>query len=552
MELIQQLRDEILRIWDEMDRRQKTLVGGLGVGSLLVLGFFTMWASRPEYTTAYKGLSEQDAADIVDILENQDIPYQLTEGGTTIRIPARQVDRVRLEVARQGLPRGGSVGFELFDQGGLGNLGMTQFSQRVNYQRALEGALARTISTLDAVEQARVHLVIPEKTLFTQNQTQPSASVMLSLRPGRSLSEDRIWGVSNLVASSVEGLQADNVTIVDTNGRVLATGTSEQEAASKSGLRLSMAQMDAEQEVERNLEGRLQQMLDTALGLNKALVRVNADLEWDQVEMTSEQFEPTSGGETGVIRSFRQNVESSGGITSTGGVPGVDANVLPIYQPVITGTQQGRLFRRDTTVNYEVSKTVKRAIDAPGDIKRLSVAVLLDKNDDNLIAQQPAIEEMVQAAVGYDSSRGDTVTVDFVSFNDQITEQAKAMEEAQQRAQYMQLATVGAAVLGLLILLFFVRRMFQRLEERVLTDLGPAQAPRLEASQTELGDFEPDTLEPRAAEAGQLIDLLEGAEEPDVELDLEDIRRRKRITSTAQENPEAVARVIQRWLAEEE
>ncbi len=547
MDILQQLRGELLRIWGGLNRRQRILVSVLGVGSLVLLGLFAMWAGRPEYATAYTGLSEKDAADVVKVLQDMGVPYRLANEGTAIQVPAQDVYRVRLEVARQGLPRGGTVGFELFDQNGIGNLGMTEFTQRVNYQRALEGELARTIAAMDAVEQARVHLVLPEKRLFAQEQAQPTASVMLALRPGARLSEEQIWAIANLVASSVEGLEPEQVTVVDVHGRVLAEGGSKH-TEGNSRLRLSLAQISAERDVERELETRLQQMLDTALGPNKAVVRVSADLDWSQVETTSERYEPQSDTQSGVVRSFRQTIESTGGITATGGVPGVDANVFPIYQPVITGTQGTGLVRNDTVVNYEISKTVMRKVNAPGDIKRLSVAVLLDSNDPNLVAQQPAIEQMVRAAIGYSSERGDTVTVDFLPFSDALAQQAQAMEEAQRRALYMNLARIGVAVLGLLLLLFFLRRFFSRLEERVFVTVEQPPVPQLEAPPEAAAGF---TSEALGAEPGQLLDMLDQAEDF-TQLDLEDIRRRKRMVAVAQENPEAVARVIQRWLAEEE
>lgn len=547
MDIVQQLREELVRVWSGLSRRQRILVGVLGVGSLVLLGLFAMWAGRPNYATAYTGLSEKDAADVVKVLQDLGVPYRLTDGGTAIQVPAQDVYRVRLEVARQGLPRGGSVGFELFDQGGIGNLGMTEFTQRVNYQRALEGELARTITAMEGVEQARVHLVLPEKRLFAQQQEKPTASVMLVLRPGARLSEEQIWAIGNLVASSVEGLEPEQVTIVDTHGRVLAEGGVKRTGES-SRMRLSLAQISAEREVELELESRLQRMLDTALGPNKAVVRVSADLDWSQIETTREQYEPQGGSRTGVIRSFRQTIESTGGITVTGGVPGVDANVLPIYQPVITGTEQAGLVRNDTVVNYEISKTVMRTVNAPGDIKRLSVAVLLDSNDPNLIAQQPAIEQMVRAAIGYNGERGDSVTVDFLPFSNELAEQAQALEEVQRRALYMNLARIGLAVLGLLLLLFFLRRFFYRLEERVFVTVERPEMPQLEAPAEAPAGV---TAEALTAEPGSLLDLLEEGE-VFTPLDLEDIRRRKRMVALAQENPEAVARVIQRWLAEEE
>ncbi len=230
-----QLWSEGARLWNSLGRRQQVVLVVLGVGVVVLLGMLAMWAGQPEYTTAYTNLSEQDAAAIVQQLQKQQVPYQLIGNGTTIRVPANRVYAIRLDMARLGLPKGGGVGFELFDGNNLSSLVVTDFAQRINFQRALEGELGRTIGGLDAIEQARVHLVIPERTLFTEQAKEPTASVMVRLRSGRKLSEEQVWAIGNLVASSVEGLRPENVTIVDVNGRVLAEGAGGETKASKTG-----------------------------------------------------------------------------------------------------------------------------------------------------------------------------------------------------------------------------------------------------------------------------------------------------------------------------
>lgn len=530
-----QLWSEGLRLWNSLGRRQQIALVVLMVGMVAVLVVFAIWAGQPEYATAYTNLSEQDAAAIVQQLQKQQIPYQLTGDGTTIRVPSNRVYQVRLDMARQGLPKGGAVGFELFDGGNLSSLAMTDFAQRINYQRALEGELSRTIGGLDAVEQARVHLVIPEKTLFSEQAGVPTASVVLRLRTGRKLSEEQIWSIGNLVASSVEGLQPENVTIVDVNGRLLAEGAAGDTRAARSGPRLTMAQLAAQRDFAQDLENRLQQMLDRTLGSGKAVVRATVMLDWAQVETTKESYNPSTGDKAGVVRSAHEVVERQATGGTAGGVPGTSSNLPPLgavpsYQGVLTDTTGGPYVRHEATVNYEVNKTVERQVNSPGTVKRLSVAVLLDSSIDP--ARMTAIEEMMASAAGIDRTRGDTITVDTLTFESTAAQDKKALEEQQRWSLYMDLARIGAALLGLALVLWFLRRSFKRLEARVPTATLLPPAPEVAQLPTPL----------------QIIGEEEMAEE--LELDLEDIRRRKRVEELAKSQPEVVARVIQRWLAE--
>jgi len=545
-----QLWSEGLRFWNGLDRRQQIVLVSLGVGVVALLAMFATWAGQPEYATAYSNLSEQDAAAVVQQLQKQQVPYQLTGNGTTIRVPASRVYSVRLDMARLGLPKGGVVGCELFDSNNFSNLGMTEFIQRTNYQRCLESELGKTIAGLDAVEQARVHLVIPEKTLFTEQAKEPTASVMLRLRASRKLSDEQVWAIGNLIAGSIEGLRPENVTIVDVNGRVLAEGTAGDARAGKSGMRLSMAQLSAEREYANSLETRLQQMLDQTLGNAKAVVRVNASMDWAQIETTKESFEPAANSKTGVVRSAHEVIEQAGESGSAGGVPGTASNVpplssIPSYQAVLSNTIGGPNVRHEATVNYEVGKTTQREVRAPGDVKRLSVAVLVDASVDP--TRMTAIEDLVATAAGIDKKRGDTITVDTLPFESTSAQDKKALEEQQRWSLYMDFAKIGAALLGLGLVLFFLRRSFKRLEERVpvATVLpGGAEYPQLAAPLPVSGEL-----------SGELSGDREGSQVPEPAemegvLDMEEVRRRKQVEQLAREQPEIVARIIQRWLVE--
>ncbi len=279
-------------------------------------------------------------------------------------------------------------------------------------------------------------------------------------------------------------------------------------------------------------------MLDQTLGYGKAVVRVNATLNWAQVQTTKESFDPLPNSKAGVVRSAHEVIERQAGGTTAGGVPGTASNVPPLgavpsYQGVLTDTSGGPYVRHEATVNYELSKTVQQQVDSLGEVKRLSVAVVVDASIDP--ARITAIEEMVATAAGLDRVRGDTITVDTLPFETTSVQDKKALEEQQRWNLYMDMAKIGAALLGLVLVLWFLRRSFKRLEAHV-----PVA-----------------TILPPAAEAAQLmtpLQILEAREaefsEPDIELDLEDIRHRKHVEQLAKEQPEVVARVIQRWLAE--
>ncbi|HIQ05512.1 MAG TPA: flagellar M-ring protein FliF [Anaerolineae bacterium] len=519
-------------IWSGLDHRQRVLAGILGVAGLTLLLSLGFWAQTPDYAVAYTGLSEQDAGAIVAQLKKLNIPYQLSDNGSVIRVPAQRVAETRLALAQQGLPKGDSVGFELFDSGQLGNLGMTEFLQKLNYQRALEGELSRTINALEAVEGSRVHIVIPESSLFLDEEKKPTASVLLQLRPGERLNREQVQGISYLVASSVEGLQPDDVTIVDVQGHVLSAASTGAELPSS--LQASTAQIEVKRRFERDAEAHLQAVLDQALGPGKALVRVSATFDWDRVEKNSETYVPPGSG-GGVVRSSRQLEEYGEPASAVGGIPGTTSNVggVPSYQSPVSGTNELRYVRRDQTYNYEISKVVENSVKAPGTIKRLSVAVLLD---DSLPAEQAAaIESMVAAAIGADTSRGDTVVVERLAFDDSFYKsQQKALAEERRQELYMVIAKTIAAILGLVVVIFFVRGLLRDLSRRAVGPVSPYV----------LSLEEVEAKPPK--ELGTEADHLSLPEPVD-----EVGQHRRQIMHLAQKRPEVLAQVVQSWLEED-
>lgn len=558
------LRQQVQDWWQSLARWQQIAAVGIGVGGLALLFYLTILAQTPEYAVAFRGLNEQDAAAVVEALKKSNVPYRIEGDGSVIRVPASQVYEVRLEMARQGLPKGGTVGFEIFDGGQLGTLGMTDFLQRVNYQRALEGELARTIASLEPLQTARVHLVIPEPSLFLEEQKEPSASVLVQLKPGRRLDQGQIEAITHLVASSVEGLKPKNITVVDMEGEVLWRQAEEAEEA---GLeRASATQIEVQRMYEAEMQNRLQDLLDKTLGPDKAAVQVSVTMDWDRLETSSETYSQ-GGPASGVLRSSRVVEEYQGQPGAlAGGVVGLDTNSpqIPTYPGVITTTAEGGYVRRETIYNYEVSKTIQNLVKAPGSIKRMSVAVLLDESVP--AEQRQSIEQMIAAAVGLDPARGDTIAVAATAFDRGFyTAQQEAIQAAQRNELLMTGMKALASIIGLVLLLLFVRGLFRDLSARRLypymTVLPASQAAvpvaALEAAQGQLTPSQ--AVSALAAGSAPTAPAAERTTEEvtdEVELSAlstaqnEEARYLRHMMMLAREDPDTIVEVIEKWLRE--
>lgn len=514
------------------------------IGGLVAL---LMWARAPEYGVAFSNLTPEDAAAITAKLKEQNIPFELSSDGRVIRVPQARVPEVRLQMASQGLPAGGVVGFEVFNQQ---NFAMTDFSQRVNFQRALEGELTRTIAALDAVEHVRVHLALPQPSLFVQAAREPSASVTLRLKPGRRLSGDQVAGIRHLVASSVEGLKPENVTVVDSRGEVLSDT---REAAAE---RLTERQRAVQREIERELQQRAQQMLDQVLGPERAVARVRAELNWDRFETTREVLTPGGPGGQQVLRSSKEVSETfSGSPATTGGIPGTASNIPGILSAQTGGQGTANWQRQETITNFEVSKAVERLVRQPGDLRRLSVAVVVDSQTPNIAAQVPQIEAAVSAALGISADRGDTVQVTTIPFDRTRQEEEKRALEAQQRQDLLfNLAKLLVVVVLAVVILLVVRSLLRRPAEALMVPGAPGVAgptalpagmlaPELEAALEEGAPMpsgpSPEEqrireIQAKAAEAAKRRAFLE-----------------EQVAGLAKNNPEAVADLIRTWMEQE-
>src|SRR5579884_2965194 len=282
------IRDQFTRIWANMGRVQKISVGAILAVAVVSLGVFMFMSSRPNYVTVFSNLTDQDAAAIVNKLKATKIPYETADGGKTIKVPREKADDVRLSVAASGLPQSGVVGYEVFDKTSFST---TDFNNKVNLQRALEGELDRTIGRLDGVQSATVHLVMPEQALFQQQQQPTTAAVQLQLKPGVTLTQDQTKAITKLVSSSVEGLKPENVTVVDQNGAVL-TDDLAQNNSPQQALKATQEQLKLQRDYEQTLQRDLQSTLDRVLGPNQSVVKVTALMDFDQSQTTSELFAP--------------------------------------------------------------------------------------------------------------------------------------------------------------------------------------------------------------------------------------------------------------------
>jgi len=394
----------------------------LAVGFVAGFVFLMNWAGNPEFHPLYTNLDANDAGTILNRLKEQKIPYRLSANGSTILIPQEKIYETRMELASEGLPHGGSIGFELFDNT---KLGMTEFAQNVNYQRALQGELVRTINGFEEVDSCRVHIVMPEKSLFLKDEEPASASVVLKLRHGKWLTQQQVQGIVHLVSSSVSRMGPDNVTVVDSNGRLLTGSTDPSGIAT-----LSADQLEYQAQVERKLENRVLTMLEKALGANRAIVRVSCALNFKQHEMTEERFLP----ENQVIRSeqlFNETSRDADPIPQ--GIPGIQSN-LPESSPAQNQTTAGEnatFAKKESTVNYEIGKLTSRTLDPVGGIERVSVAVMVDgtyrsnpiENGEAEWTYVPRsaeelskIENLVKSAVNFVADRGDQVEVVNIPF----------------------------------------------------------------------------------------------------------------------------------------
>jgi flagellar M-ring protein FliF len=447
-------------------------------GSVIGLSFL----QREEYQPLFSGLSTEDASTVVSKLKEQKIPYKLGANGTTVSVPKERVSDVRLALASvNALPGNGGVGLELFDKT---NYGMTEFMQNVNYKRAIQGELTRTINQMPEISASRIHIAIPEKTLFTEKEKETTASVFLKLKQGKRLAKEQVLGIVNLVAGSVEGLKAENVVVIDSFGKIL-----HRNGDGNNDVMLSGQQYELQRNVEKTIEDSVQSMLDTFLMNSKTVVRARVDLNLRKIEKMEEEYLPDKT----VVSEEKKSKEKT---TSTrgrpGGVPGVAANLAKVASKGAQETKQeeqniNSSEREDSNVSYEVSKSVRKIVEPFGDIKRISLAVLVDgkyekvkgakgKEDLKYIPRSQkeldTIRNMVLRAAGFSEERGDKIEVLNMPFEvETFPEENGIFGSSENKELIMNLGKyVFYSVMLLCIFLFFLRplfRMFQKKDEPI-------------------------------------------------------------------------------------
>ncbi|MFZ2267903.1 MAG: flagellar basal-body MS-ring/collar protein FliF [Azonexus sp.] len=436
--------DRLREAFNRLGNQQKIMFMVALAAIITVIVASILWSRQPDWKVLFSNIDEKDGGAIVAILETQNIPHKFNESGS-LMVSSERVHEVRLKLASQGLPRGGMVGFELMENQ---KFGTSQFAEQVNYQRGLEGELARTIQSISAVQTARVHLAIPKPSVFVREEQKPTASVLLNLYPGRSLDNGQIAGITHLISSSVPQLPASNVTVLDQSGALLSQLKSKLTEAG-----LDPAQIKYVRQMEDSIIKRIDEILNPVLGNGNYKVQVAADVDFSQTEQTAESYHPNNTPESTSIRS-QQNNETASINQAAGGVPGALTNqppvpaTAPLTQPATGNTGappakpgeiNGKIeaagvtaplnaagqpinTSKNATINYEVDKTVRYTKQAMGNIRRLSAAVVINHRKDVGKDGKPItkalpeaelkqINDLVREAMGYSKERGDTLSI---------------------------------------------------------------------------------------------------------------------------------------------
>lgn len=537
----------VMAALDRLRASPKLLLLIASAAAVSVIVALLLWAKSPDYRVLYSNISDQDGGAIVSQLSQLNIPYRFNERGGAIMVPADKVHEARLQLAQQGLPKGGAVGFELLDQE---KFGISQFSEQVNYQRALEGELSRTIESLGPVQTARVHLAVPKPSLFIREQKQPTASVTLNLYPGRTMDAGQVSSISYLIASAVPGLNADGVTVVDQTGRLLTQNGAQGQQTS---------QLKYTGEVEADYQHRIQSILAPIVGRQNVKAQVTAQIDFTQHEQTAEQYQPNTAPDKMSIRSRQSTDSQQGGRNINGGVPGALSNqppapaTAPITQPVANaeggqgdnnaGNPPLVPYNSNTgeTTNYELDRTLTHIKRSTGSIERLSVAVVINHlpgkegEVEALTPEQMAqINALVKEAVGYSEARGDTVNIVNSPFS---TADDEVMPPLWKQPEFIDLMMSAARYLLIAIVAFILWRKavqpaWMRHQELILQRLELEK----EAREAELNARKQERESNARAKAQQRVDT---------EMHTQQLR------DMAEQEPQVIALVLRQWMNKE-
>lgn len=497
---------------------QRLSIGGVVIGAIVLIFVLVGVLNRPSYGTLFSNLSPEDASKIVDRLKEKSIPYVLEDGGKSIQVPKQQIYDLRLTFAGEGLPQSSIIGYEIFDRT---NLGVSDFVQKINYRRAIEGELARTILQLEEVEGARIHIVVPQKALFKEDEKPATASVVLKLKSGRPLRRETIQGIQHLVSSSIEGLETSNVSIIDARGMLLSENVKPNSITA-----LSSTQYELQQKVDNYLSQKAQGLLDGVLGAGNALVQVNADLDFRQVERNLEQYDP----ENAVVRSEQITEEKT--VASDSVAPST---------------------RNSTVTNYEINKTMEHIVESIGSIRRLSIATMVngsqktvEKEGQSLTEYTPRNQEemdnlgnIVRRAVGFNAQRGDEISVVNMQFGHTIQEGDFVTKDAPLSIDNIpEYAPKIVLVIAMILAILIIRSLLGRVREQ--------EFPGFRSETVEVMNGVQERL---AAAKRASVSLPSPEDEISAEALLRQ-EKQKRIGEYMKTRPDEAARLLKVWLAD--
>lgn len=555
MALLTQLKD----IWTRLPMSGRIATIGSAAATLALIGVIIYYGSQPDYGVLFADLKPGDAQSIVEKLQAANVPYSISNGGTTVLVPHDRISELRLQMASEGALSGGHVGFDLFDKT---SFGATDFAQQVNYRRAIEGELAKTLEGMDEVESARVHITPKKDSVFADKEEGAKASIMLKVRQNKELSGERSEAIVSLVSSSIEGLDPSRVSVMDTRGRLLvAAGNGRNDLSNGAGA--FHAQLEAKQKYEAENAARIITLLEPVVGENKVRADVSADLDFSHREQSEEKYNPQSQ----VVRSQQTSTEARNSSTAqNGGVAGARSNnpatqTPPVQPAPVTSGDQ----RNTSTVNYEIDKTVTKTVGGGGRVNRMTVSVVVDHKNVNDVDvarssdELKQIQDLVAAAVGINAERGDSVVVQTMPFNKPATEESTSAPFLEKNKQLVSsLLKYGALIIVALLLLLFAIRPALRavkaaanppVDPELLGD-GSASGDRrglaLQAGGADLpGEAKPMMTvgemqaqmnagyDPRAAQNGERVDTI-----------------RKQLVEQTMADTDMVVSTMRGWLAE--
>lgn len=531
----------------------------LAVGAAITIAIMVgvwLWSQAPDYKVLFSNFNDRDGGAIVASLQQLNIPYKYSDGGSAILVPGNQVHDVRLKLAAQGLPKGGNVGFELMENQ---KLGISQFLEQVNFQRALEGELARSIQAVSAVQTARVHLAIPKSQVFIRDQQKPTASVLLNLYPSRVLDQQQVSAIIHLVASSVPELSAKNVTIVDQNGNLLSDPTKQMPNNT-----LDPSQLKYVQEYQQNIIKRIESIISPIVGANNVRAEATADIDFSRTEQAAETYKPNSPPEASAIRS-QQTSESYNKGANPSGVPGALSNQPPVpaTAPIVasgaantpSAASSAGLMQKDSTMNFEVDKTIRYTQQPMGGVKRLSVAVVInyrtetDKNGKTTTRpltdiEKTQITDLTREAMGFNKDRGDTLNVvnsPFASPEKEpivdlpLWKQPDVLQMAKEIAKY-----IGVAIVLAYLFFGFLKPMLLKMMGK---DKETLEA--IEAEKRALEEAEKEEEEAAVVNLSREAELQNTRHGSTYETNLEMAKQ------LAKDDPRIVANVVKAWVSNE-